>query len=135
MKIYKFSVFLVFITLIALLYVNQQVQLLKISYSINTNEKEVTRLLDQNRSLVYNVTKLKSPVYLDNKFLASKKDFAIPQQWQVVHVTTNKSFVPTQNMRLTSLSGSRRTSEEDTAFGRILRIFGKPREAFANTVK
>jgi len=123
-KIYKFSVFLVFVTLMALLYVNQQVQLLKISYSINTNEKEMTRLLDRNRSLVYNVTRLKSPVYLDNKFLASKKDFAIPQQWQMVQVISPKEEKQAVVM----------AKVENKSFG-IWKIFGRPREAFANTVK
>lgn len=135
MKIRKFSIFLVLITSLALLYVHQQVQLLKISYEINSSEKEVARLLDQNKILVYNVTRLKSPVYLDNKFLASKKEYAIPKQWQVVEVVTKKSFIPNEGTLRRVASGSRSDSGNVTAFGRIFKIFGKPREAMANPVK
>ena len=115
---------MVLITSVALLYVHQQVQLLKISYEINSNEKEITRLLDQNKILIYNVTELKSPVYLDNKFLASKKNYAIPKQWQVVEVAA-----PRENREPVAM-----VKLEKRSFG-ILKIFGKPREAMANTIK
>ncbi|MDD5450233.1 MAG: hypothetical protein PHO42_06570 [Candidatus Omnitrophica bacterium] len=124
MKIRKFSIFLVLITCLALLYVHQQVQLLRISYEINFSEKEMSRLLDQNRVLVYNVTRLKSPVYLDNNFLAAKKDYAIPKQWQVIEVAAQK-----ENRRPVAVA-----SLEKKTFG-IFKIFGKPREAMANTIK
>lgn len=122
MKIYRFSVFLIFVTLVALLYVHQQVQLLDISYRINSKEREIARLLDQNRILVYNATRLKSSVYLDKKFL-SEKDYLIPQQWQVVKVERQKKAQqPVVTARL-----EKRPS-------RILKIFGRPREAMANTM-
>lgn len=134
MRMRKFSIFLVIITSIALLYVHQQVQLLRISYEINKSEKKISGLLDQNKILIYNVTRLKSPVYLDNKFLSAKKDYAIPKQWQVVEVAA-KSSVPNGGILRRVASGSRRDSEEATVFGRIFKIFGKPREAMANPIK
>ena len=125
MRIYKISVILVFVTLIALLYVHQQVQLLKISYTININEKKLMTLLDQNRSLVYNIAKLKSPVNLEKTFLATKKDFRVPQQWQVV-----EAVVPAQNRQPVLLADSK---EQTTGF--FNKIFGRPSEAFAKTIK
>ncbi|MBI4335397.1 MAG: hypothetical protein HY589_01935 [Candidatus Omnitrophica bacterium] len=125
MRIYKFSITLTVITLLALLYVHQQVELLKISYGINTNEKETARLLDQNRSLMYNMTRLKSPVNLDKKFLAVRKDYAIPQQWQIVKV--NAPSAPRQTVV--------RVAQSEKRTGGILKIFGRPKEAFANTAK
>ena len=122
MKIYRFSVTLVFITLVALFYVHQQVQLLKVSYQINTSESKVTRLLDENRALIYNITRLKSPVHLGKNFLASKKDFSIPQQWQVVEVRS-----PKEDTRALEMV---RLEKKPTG---IFRIFGKPKEAFADT--
>lgn len=124
MRIYRFSICLVFVTLMALLYVHQQVQLLKVSYRINSNEREITTLLDQNRALVYNVTRLKSPVYLGKRFLTDKKDYRIPGGWQVVEVMT-----PKEEKQLVVMAKSGKP-----AFG-IFKIFGRPREAMANTVK
>lgn len=124
MKIYKFSTALVFVTAVALLYVHQQVQLLKISYHINTNEKDLTRLLDQNRALIYNITRIKSPVNLDKKFLASKKDYSIPQQWQIVKVAA-----PKEEKRAVMFAKT-----EKKPFG-IFKLFGRPKEALANTIK
>ena len=124
MKIYKFSISLVFVTVVALLYVHQQDQLLKISYKINANEKDATRLLDQNRSLIYNITRIKSPVNLDKKFLASKKEYSIPQQWQIVKVAA-----PKEEKRAVMLAKA-----EKKSFG-IFKLFGRPKEALANPVK
>ena len=124
MRIYRFSVFLALVTMGALLYVHQQAQLLKISYIIEANERQLASLLDQNRTLVYNITKLKSPVSLEKRFLASKKDFRVPQQWQVVQVTIPKEETPRTMV----------AQVEDKTPG-IFKIFGKPREAFAKTLK
>ncbi len=124
MKIHKFSIFLVFVTAVALLYVHQQVQLLKISYKINANEKDLTRLLDQNRALIYNITSIKSPVNLNKKFLASKKDYSISQQWQIVEVAAPKEE---KGAVMLAKIGKR-------PFG-IFKLFGRPREALANPIK
>jgi hypothetical protein len=124
MKIYKFSITLIFVTFVALLYVHQQVQILKMGYKVTSCEKEMIRLLDQNKGLVYNITQRKSPVYLEQKFLATKKDFGIPKQWQVVRVMTPKE--EKQTVVTAKL--------EKQPFG-ILKIFGKPREAMANSIK
>ena len=125
MKIYKFSVGLIFITLLALLYVHQQVQLIEVSYKIESNEKGVTTLLDQNKSLVYNITKLKSPVYLEKKFLASKKEFVIPQQWQVIEVAA-----PRLEKAPIMTAQARGRAPFD-----FFKLLGKPKEVFANTIK
>ena len=122
-KIYRFSISLVFVTLLALLYVHQQVQLLKISYKINANEKNLSRLLDHSRALIYNITSIKSPVNLDKRFLASKKDYLIPQQWQIVEVATPKG--DKQAVML---------AKKEKGSSRFFKLFGRPREAFANTV-
>lgn len=128
MKVYKFSMFLIFVTALALLYVHQQVQLLQLSYKIELNEKEAATLLDQNRSLVYNITRLKSPVYLQEKFLASKKDFRVPQGWQVVEAVT-----PELNKKQTVVL-AKTASEQNKGFG-IFNVFLRPKEALAKTIK
>lgn len=129
MKIYKFSVSLVFVTFVALLYVHQQVLLLKLSYNIESNEKHFTTLLDQNRSLVYNITRLKSPVHLQEQFLASQKDYRIPQQWQVVEA----SAIPEINKKQTIVLA--KTASEPNKIVAMFKGFFRPQEALAKTLK
>jgi hypothetical protein len=124
MRIYRFSISLVFVTSVALLYVHQQVGLLKVSYKINSNEKEFTRLLDRNRALIYNVTRLKSPVTLEKKFLADKKDYTISVSSQIVKIAA-----PRGEAKMVMLA-----KKEKSPLG-IFKIFGRPREAMANTIK
>lgn len=127
-KVYRFSILLVFITGVSLLYVHQQVMLLKMSYSIQSNEKEFTTLLDRNRSLMYTITRMKSPVYLGEKFLATQKDFRVAERWQVIEAAPlNKVYAS---------SSAKPEDRKRLASGGIFdKIFGKPREAMANTIK
>lgn len=124
MRIRTFSIFLIFITVLALLYVHQQVQILKIGYSIEVSEREFSSLLDQNRALVYNIARLKSPVHLEERFLADKKDFRISKLSQTVEIVTE---TPADKEVVIAKTQKRPVG--------ILRIFGRPREAMAKTVK
>ena len=123
MRVHKFSICLISATLLALLYVHQQIQLVKISYEIESNEKEIVTLLDQHKTLMYNNTKLKSPVDLERNFLADKEEFGISQQWKVVEV-----MVPKVNKEPVIMAKARNSLA-------IFNIFGKPKEVFANTIK
>ena len=72
MKLFKYLLSVLIITSILLTYTHQQVKLLKISYEIKDAEEQVTALLDQNRSLRYNVTRLGSSENLA-KFASAKE--------------------------------------------------------------
>ncbi len=72
MKPPKFFLSVITITICALLYVHQNVEILKIGYSINTNQKALSYSLDRHRRLVYNLAKLKSPPALEEKLLAEE---------------------------------------------------------------
>jgi len=126
MKIYRFSIFLIFATLLGLLYVHQQVQLLKVSYNIASNEKECATLLDRRGNLVYNISQLKSPVNLGKRFLAANKDYGIPQQWQVVQVAAAPDK---QSGQPAMMAIARKESFT------IFKMMFRPKEAFAKTIK
>ncbi|MCM8781996.1 MAG: hypothetical protein NC828_02970 [Candidatus Omnitrophica bacterium] len=126
MKIYKFSLYLIVSTVLALLYVHQQVQLLQISYVIESKERQVTTLLDQNKSLMYNISRLKSPVFLEKEFLTSKKEFNIPQQWNVIEVKS-----PRLSLQPMTVAKAKKANSLLAFFN----IFSKPKEALANTIK
>ena len=65
-----FFISTIIITLCALFYVHQNIEILKVGYSINTNQKTLSYSLDQHRRLVYNLGKLKSPFALAKRLYA-----------------------------------------------------------------
>jgi len=124
MKTNKFSFLLVIGTISALLYVHQQVQLLTISYEMEQNKRQFVSSLDRQRSLVYNITKLKSPVHLENSFLSANGEFAVSERRKTITVASS-------NANRDPVILTKRTKR---ASG-FLKIFGRPKEAFAKTVK
>jgi hypothetical protein len=82
-------VFIFIITIIALLYVNQQILIYQIGLRIKENYQIYSRLVDQNRILEYNVLNLKSPVNLENRLSSKRIELRMPQRWQVVKVLKN----------------------------------------------
>lgn len=83
-KIHKTLTFIFIVTVIALLYVNQQVLSYQMGLRVKENHKIYSKLVDHNRILVYNVLDLKSPVSLERKLLARKVELNMPRKWQVV---------------------------------------------------
>jgi len=55
MRLSRFLLIVVLVTVVALGYVYQQVELLRINYTINRNKDNLSVLLDQNSTLMYNV--------------------------------------------------------------------------------
>jgi len=126
MKLCRFSLLLVLATMMALLYVHQQVQLVKISYEIESNEKAMRTFLDQHRTLLYNVTRLKSPVNLEKRFLAANKEFGVASPWQIVTVPAPQMAPPRQP------APAARPENRAVAFFKAL---VRPKEALAKTIK
>jgi hypothetical protein len=74
------------VTLIALLYVKQQLEVVTISYDITSCEQQLGKLLDQHKSLKYNVLALKSIEDLENKLRTHNVVLAFTQPEQVIRV-------------------------------------------------
>ena len=64
MKLYKFIFTGIFVTIIAIGYVHQRVEIVKAGYGLQENSKRLAYLVDQNSKLMYNLSKLESPRYL-----------------------------------------------------------------------
>ncbi|MFC1620777.1 hypothetical protein ACFL2G_00595 [Candidatus Omnitrophota bacterium] len=93
-KTYKIIIGVFTLTLIALLYVNQQVLIYQMGLKIKDNHQVYSKIVDRNRILVYNVLNLKSPVSLEEKLLAKKVELGMPHKWQVVKLESSpKKFV------------------------------------------
>lgn len=86
MKFFKIIISLSCVTLLALLYVHQQVELVKLSYAIEHRERTLKDMLDHNESLGYNIDNLEAPSRLEQALIAKKIDVNYPKKGQVMKV-------------------------------------------------
>ena len=64
MKIYKFIFTGILITVAALFYVHQRVEIVKAGYDLQRSRRHLCYLADQNSKLRYSLSKIESPRYL-----------------------------------------------------------------------
>ena len=86
MRLFKSIASIAVVTLVALIYVHQQVELVKLSYSIETREKKLKVLLDHKERLDYNINDLESPARLEKILMSKNIDVAFPGRYHVVKV-------------------------------------------------
>lgn len=88
MKVPRFLLIATVVTLCALAYVHQQVELLRISYTIDNNRDSLSDLLDQKSSLMYNVAAFQTPRYLESVLARDDEGtWEIPSVWRTVGLT------------------------------------------------
>lgn len=80
MKPFKSIFCILGLTLLSLLYVHSEIEAVKLGYVVKNNQEKVTKLLDQNRSLMYNVASLRSPSSLERSLMAKRSDYYMPKQ-------------------------------------------------------
>ena len=88
-RVDKLLACIVLVTLIALMYVNQQVLVYQMGLKVKENYQIYSKLIDHNQILGYNVLNLKSPVSLEAKLLAKKVELNMPRKWQVVKLESS----------------------------------------------
>jgi len=86
MKLFRMVSSVSVITLIALLYVHQQVELVKLSYAIECKEKSLKDILDRRDMLGYNIDNLEAPSRLEKVLISKNIDMAFPRRGNVVKV-------------------------------------------------
>ncbi len=84
MRVSKFLIISVLATMVALGYVHQQVEFLKLNYAFNRNQGSLLVLLDQNSTLVYNVNSLQTPLYIEQKLSEKEASWEIPERWYTI---------------------------------------------------
>jgi len=82
----KFFCVITIITTLLLSYISQQIKLLEYSYSIHKNSKNLCLLIDQNKSLRYNVANLESPVNLEQKLQYDNTELGVPGNWHYIRL-------------------------------------------------
>ncbi|MFH1061625.1 MAG: hypothetical protein V1747_01905 [Candidatus Omnitrophota bacterium] len=81
-------------TSICLAYVRQQVEIVKLSYSLRDKEKCLSQMIDQNQSLLYNNMSLKSPQYLASMLKQNNMDLSFPEPAAVAQVRVIRKNQP-----------------------------------------
>lgn len=120
MKLSKFLLTISSITLISLLYVYQQTEILRLAYA---GEKKITAfedLLDKNSILRYNIGKSASLVHIGSK-ISGSADYEMPGTYRLVRL----------------VSRQRSSKAAQVAFKRenlLSRLFGIKQQAEARTI-
>ena len=128
MKAYKFLMTTIIVTMVALLYVNQQTALIRLSYDIKTKDKAYSDLLDRSKILLYNIRQLESPARLERTLLAKQIKLEVPSRERVILVSAASGE-----------SGTKGVTRTAGFFGKIRQttdsLFALGPEAQANLVK
>jgi len=73
-------------TVASLMYVHQQVELVKLSYTIEKKEKRLNEVLDRREQLSYTIKNLEAPSRLEGALLAKNIDITFPRKGNVVNM-------------------------------------------------
>lgn len=96
MRLFRFITSIAVITLAALVYVHQQVELVKLSYEIDCKEKMLKEVLDHKDILRYNISNLEAPSRLEKALSSRKINVAMPKMAQVIKVARTPSYAKSE---------------------------------------
>ena len=124
MRVFKPIILIMAVTFMALAYVHQHIELVKLSYVLDSKEGRLEHMLDHKEYLRYNIKELESPSRLE-RVLASRKIYtAFPKRGQVVSLANVPSTARSEEpVRTVSL--------KKTAYYRIFEYLGLRAEAQA----
>ncbi len=86
MKLPKFLVIVFVVTTCAIIYVNQQTQILLAGYQLQKNQTNCTYLLDRHEELLYNVAEVESPKNLQKMLVMRNINMQRPGRDQIVKI-------------------------------------------------
>ena len=88
MRLLRTLVSIVFVTTLALAYVHQQVELVKLSYAIDIKDKHLKEMLDRKEKLRYNIENLEAPSRLEKILISKKLVLDFPKRGDVFRVAS-----------------------------------------------
>jgi len=86
MNLKNFIIYAIIITIVCIGYVNQQLEIFKISYKLREKEKSLSEIVDHHQILLYNNTCLKAPQYLSYMLKVNALDLTWPDTESVGEV-------------------------------------------------
>ena len=116
MRLRKFVFTGIIITILAVFYVHQRVEIVKAGYGLQKNRKYLSYLVDQNSKLMYNLTKLESPRSLLTSLNGEEIEFASHR------IRQGDSY-------LLTLADSHNSDASEGMIGRFLDLFTSSAEA------
>lgn len=125
MRPFKYLIYIGIITLGALFYVHQRVELVKLSYEIDCKEKLLKTIIDRREILRYNVSNLESPSRLEKVLLSRNINVSLPKRAQIIRLARAPSYI--DNGKLLGVSGL----EERAGIFRFFDFLGGRAEAHA----
>ncbi len=103
MRLFRHIISIGIITLAALVYVHQQIELVKLGYEIDCKEKKLKEMVDHKEILRYNISNLESPSRLENALSSKKVSVVYPKKGQIIMLARAPSYV--KGDKLLSVSG------------------------------
>lgn len=91
------------LTVASLIYVHQQVELVKLSYSIEKKEKVFNEMLDRNDQLSYNIKNLESPSRLESVLISKNIKITFPKKGHVLKMAKPVIIYRAQDIRSVGL--------------------------------
>ncbi len=91
MSLKRFLSLILFFTLTAILYVNQQTLIYQTGERLKESKSLHLKLIDRNKLLVYNVLNLKSPSNLEKRLKTKAIVLNMPRGWEVLKSNTSKN--------------------------------------------
>lgn len=83
----RFLTTLILAVFASLFYVSQEVEAVKVGYTIRKQEETRTLFLDRARALKYNIARLKAPNTLEKRLVAQKINLQAPRSWQTLIIS------------------------------------------------
>lgn len=107
MRLVKFILIIGLITLIAIIYVQLQVQIYEYAYKGKKKEIAFKELLDRKSNTLYNINSLESIQYLGSRLLSSEYNLQFAGKEQVVKLAVPLQLAETINPEIRSSENQR----------------------------
>jgi len=117
----KFIINTLAVTLCTLYYVHQNIEIIKMGYDIDINQKKHAYYFDQHKRLVYNLSKLKSPIFLNQRLHAESID--------LIGFDTDKVYYASIKEKTKGASSIPSYDKKTRVMTKILDIFTEKAEA------
>jgi len=117
LKFPKILFSILMLTAFCLYYVHQEIEIVKTSFNINKNRKHLSFLLDQYRSLVYNLSRLESPERIENALSENEIVLCMPKTRDI------------RRFESENLAGNRKKEEKPSFLASVFDRFSTKAEA------
>jgi hypothetical protein len=84
MRLFRYIISVIVLTVASLAYVHQQIELVKLGYTIDCKEKLYKEMIDRRDIIRYNISNLESPSRLESALLSRKVTVSYPKNSQIV---------------------------------------------------